>query len=59
MGFCNCSMFCCAFLFCNYLGGGERAGCFALFVFPVSRNCCVALSHDATGLSAVRDCGIS
>ena len=37
----------------------ERAGCFALFVFLVSRECCVALPHDATGLSAVCDCGIS
>ena len=41
------------FLFCNYLDGEERAGCFALFVFLVSRDCCVALPHDATGLSAV------
>ena len=39
--------------------GEERAGCFALFVFLVSRECCVALPHDATGLSAVCDCGIS
>ena len=30
----------------------ERAGCFTLFVFLVSRICCVALPHDATGLSA-------
>ena len=37
----------------------ERAGCFALFIFLVSRDCCVALPHDATGLSAVCDCGIS
>ena len=37
----------------------ERAGCFALIVFLVSRDCCVALPHDATGLSAVCDCGIS
>ena len=35
------------------------AGCFVLFVFLVSRGCCVALPHDATGLSAVCDCGIS
>ena len=39
--------------------GEERAGCFALFVFLVSRDCCVALPHDATGLSAVYDCSIS
>ena len=37
----------------------ERACCFALFVFLVSRDRCVALPHDATGLSAVCDCGIS
>ena len=37
----------------------ERAGCFALFVLLVSHDCCVALLHDATGLSAVCDCGIS
>ena len=29
------------------------------FVFLVSRDCCVALPRGATGLSAVRDCGIS
>ena len=33
--------------------GEERAGCFALFVFLVSRDCCMALPQDATGLSAV------
>ena len=27
--------------------------------FLVSRDCCVALSHDALGLSAIYDCGIS
>ena len=32
---------------------------FALFVFLVSHDCCVALPHNATGLSAVCDCGIS
>ena len=47
------------FLFCNHLDGNERAGCFALFVFLVSRDGCVAHLHDATGLSAVCDCGIS
>ena len=58
-----CSMFCCALL-CDGLvlrssrwGGG--AGCFALFVFLVSRDCCVDLPRDAIGLSAVCDCGIS
>ena len=37
----------------------EKDGCFALFVFMVSRDCCVALPHDAMGLSAVCDCGIT
>ena len=39
--------------------GEERADCFALFVFLVSRDCCLALPHNVTGLSAVCDCGIS
>ena len=46
-------------MFCNHLDGEERTGCFALFVFLVSRVCCVALSHDAKGLSAVCDRDIS
>ena len=41
-----------------HLDGEKRAGCFALFVFLVSRDC-VALPQDATDLSAVCDCGIS
>ena len=49
----------CPYLFCNHLDGEERAGCFALFVFLVSHEWCVALPHDAAGLSAVCDCGIS
>ena len=57
-------MFCCTLLYVDssfaiISMGEERAGCFALFVFLVSRDCCVALPHDATGLSAVCDCGIS
>ena len=32
----------------NHLDGDERAGCFALFVLLVSRNCCMALPHDGT-----------
>ena len=28
-----------------HLDGEERAGCFALFVCLVSRDCCVALPH--------------
>ena len=43
----------------EHLDEEERAGCFALFVFLVSRDCCVAFPHDATGLSAVCDCVIS
>ena len=39
--------------------GEKRAGCFALFVFLVSHDCCMALPHDAMGLSAVCDSGIS
>ena len=37
----------------------ERAGCFALFVFVVSRDCNMALPYYAIGLSEVCDCGIS
>ena len=63
MGFLNCSMFCCALLCVNYsfaiISMGKRAGCFALFVFLVARDCCVALLYDATGVSAVSDCGNS
>ena len=35
------------------------SGCFALFVLLVSQYCCVALPHNAMGLAAVCDCGIS
>ena len=42
--FCNYSMFCCGLL-CVH----SKAGCFALFVFLVLLDCCVALPHDATG----------
>ena len=41
------------------MGKRERAGCFALSVVLVSRDCCVALHRGAMGLSAVCDCGIS
>ena len=34
-------------------------GCFAYFVFLVSREWCVALPRGAMGLSAVCNCGIS
>ena len=59
MGVCNCSLFCSALLFVHSsfaiisMGKRERDGCFALFVFLVSHDCCVALPHGAMGLSAV------
>ena len=40
-------------------GRMERAGCFAWFVFLMSRGGCAALPRNATGLSVVCDCGIS
>ena len=58
-------MFCCALLLCLHsrfatISMGKRElDAFALFVLLVSRECCVTLPHDATGLSAVCDCGIS
>ena len=62
MGLCNCyvliSVTLCLFKFFNHLYGEDRVGCFALFVFLVSRNGCVALPHSARGLSAVCECGI-
>ena len=62
-GVCNCSMFCCALLYVHssftIIWIGKRAGCFAYFVYLVSRDCCVALPRGAMGLSAVCDCGIS
>ena len=36
----------------------ERAGCFVLFFVLVSRDRCMTLPNDATGLSAVCNCGI-
>ena len=38
------------------MGKTERAGCFALFVFLVSRDCCVALPHGATLIVALTIC---
>ena len=56
-------LFCCALLCVHFsftiILMGKRAGCFALFVFLVSRDCCVALPHGVTGLSAVCYCGNS
>ena len=43
----------------HHLDGEERTGCFSLFVFLVSPDCCVALPQDVMGLSAVCDCNIS
>ena len=48
-----------SFLVFNYLEGDERAGCFAKFVFWVSRDGCVTLPRGAMALSAGCDCGIS
>ena len=47
------------FWFCSRLDGEERPGCFAWFVFLVSRGGCVALPRGAMGLSAVCECGIT
>ena len=44
---------------CNHLDEKERAGCFALFVFLVSREFDVAVPRCASGLSSVCECGIS
>ena len=57
-------MFCCTLLYVHssfaiILRGEERAGCFAWFVFMVSRDCCMALPRGAMDLSAIFDCGIS
>ena len=63
MGYCNCSMFCRALLCVKssfaIISMGERAGCFALFVFLVSHDCFVALPCDVKVLSAVCNRGIS
>ena len=63
MGFCNWYMFCFALLHVYYsfaiISKGIRAGCSALYVSLVSHDRCVALPHDAMGLSAVCDCGSS
>ena len=60
-------MFCCALLCVHSrfaiisMGKRELAAllCSALFVFLVFPDCCVALPHNVTGLSAVCDCGVS
>ena len=56
-------MFSCTLLYVHsgvaiiLMGVGERAGCFAWFVFLVSRGGWAALPRGAMGLSAVCDCG--
>ena len=57
VGFCNCLMFCCALLYVHS-SFAIISGCSALFVLLPS-HCCVAFPHNAIGLSAVCDCGIS
>ena len=57
-------MFCCAFLcvhssFAIILVEKRELIALLCFVFMVSCDCCVALPHDTTGLSAVCDRGIS
>ena len=64
MGLCTWSVFCCALLcvpssFAIISMEEERAGCFALFVSLVSRDCCVALPHDVNSLFVLCDSGIS
>ena len=59
----NCSMFSC-WLLCVHSSfaiismGKTELVALLCFVFLVSRDCCVALPPNATGLSAVCDCGI-
>ena len=54
----SCMLYFCCVLYALF-DGEEKAGCFALFVFLVSRDCWLALPHNATGLSAVCERGIS
>ena len=64
MGFCKCSILCCASLcvhssFAIILMGKRELVASFFFVFLVSHTCCVALPHGANGLSAVCDCDIT
>ena len=56
----NCSLFCCTLLFVPssfaIILMGKRK---LVALISLSRDCCVALSRGAMGLSAVCDCGIS
>ena len=63
MRVCNCSMFCCTFLYVHssfaIILMGKRK---LLALLSLSSCCflmCVALHRDAMGLSAICDCGIS
>ena len=59
VGSCNCSMFCFALLCVHSsfaISSMEKMGLVALLCLSFS---CAALPHDATGFSAVCDCGIS
>ena len=63
VGFCSCSMFCCALL-CVHSSFAiismVKKELVALLCLSSGVSwCCVALIHDAMGLSAVCDCGIS
>ena len=59
MGVCNCSMFCCALLCVHSSFAIILMGMRELVALLFLSYCCVALPHDATGLSVVCDCGIS
>ena len=60
VGFCNCFVVC-YFVSILVLQSSRwgRESWLLCFVFLVSHDCYVALPLDATGLSAVCDCGIS
>ena len=60
LGYCNCSIFCSVLPFYvhssfSIILMGKRELVSLLCVF----DCCVALPHGTTGLSAVCDCGVS
>ena len=64
VGFSNCSMFCCTFLYVHssfaiILMGKSVLVALLSFSSWCSRGCCVALPRGAMGLSAVCDSGIS
>ena len=59
MGFCNCSMFCCALLYVHSSFALILMGKRGLIALVCSRNFCVGLPRDAMSLSAVCVCGIS